>query len=122
MMILHIWDNKKGIRRPLSNFNFEFKGKIIASTSCSTGFTARVLQEHDESDSDVEESLTRRYTYYQCCGIYNTVMLQLSIPSMMLCEFVWCKYHCYVFTWCCLQVCQCVSVTYSNHQPVTVVT
>ena len=37
---------KKGIRRPLSNFNFQFKRKIIA-TSSSTGFLVTIIPEEN---------------------------------------------------------------------------
>ena len=37
---------KKGIRRPLSNFNFLFKCKIIA-TSSSTGFLVTIIPEEN---------------------------------------------------------------------------
>ena len=37
---------KKGIRRPLSNFNFQFKRKIVA-TSSSTGFLVTIIPEEN---------------------------------------------------------------------------
>ena len=38
---------KNDIKRPLSNFNFEFKGKVVAAKSSSTGYL-EVIQEHNE--------------------------------------------------------------------------
>ena len=37
---------KKGVRRPLSNFNFEFKRMIVA-TSSSTGFLVTLIPEEN---------------------------------------------------------------------------
>ena len=36
---------KRGLKRPLSNFNFEFKVQIIASVSSSTGYLVEVIPE-----------------------------------------------------------------------------
>ena len=36
---------KRGLKRPLSNFNFEFKVQIIASVSSSTGYLEEVIPE-----------------------------------------------------------------------------
>ena len=45
---------KKDIKRPFSNFNFEFKGKFVAAKSSSTGYL-EVIQEHNEDESDFED-------------------------------------------------------------------
>jgi hypothetical protein len=36
---------KKGVKRPLSNFNFAFKQKIVASVASSTGYLVEVIPE-----------------------------------------------------------------------------
>ena len=47
---------KKGIKRPLSNFNFKFCSKVISARSSSTGYLVSVIQEREErGDSDIEE-------------------------------------------------------------------
>lgn len=37
--------NKRGVKRPLSNFNFKFKTKVIAAVPSSTGYLVEVSQE-----------------------------------------------------------------------------
>ena len=52
---------KKGVRRPLSNFNFTFKGKVIASVPSSTGYLVDIFPESLDKvtdDSDNEEVTT----------------------------------------------------------------
>jgi hypothetical protein len=48
---------KKGARRPLSNFNFEYLLRVNAEDSRSTGFLVRVYPERS-ADSDSESDLT----------------------------------------------------------------
>ena len=43
---------KKGVKRPLSNFNFEFKKKIVSSIPSSTGYLVEVVPESLDSDCD----------------------------------------------------------------------
>ena len=47
---------KKGVKRPLSNFNFEFQTKIISANPTSTGYLVGVIAEYlkSEFDSDSE--------------------------------------------------------------------
>ena len=45
---------KKGAKRPLSNFNFEFKKKIICSSPTSMGYLVEVIPENVENDPDSE--------------------------------------------------------------------
>ena len=46
---------KKGVYRPLSDFNFEFLMKVKALRSCSTGFLIKVTPEQINNDEDNEE-------------------------------------------------------------------
>ena len=54
---------KKGVYRPLSDFNFEFLLKVNAQKAGSTGYLIKVFREvrhKDEGDDDEEEeSLSR---------------------------------------------------------------
>ena len=43
---------RKGVKRPLSNFNFNFQKKIISSSPASTGYLVEVIPENVENDSD----------------------------------------------------------------------
>lgn len=47
--------SKKGIKRPLSNFTFQFQQKIISSDSISTGYLVEVTPETDESPTENDE-------------------------------------------------------------------
>ena len=54
---------KKGVYRPLSDFNFEFLMKVKALRSCSTGFLIKVTPErinNDEDDGEEHEGVSSR--------------------------------------------------------------
>ena len=58
---------KKGIYRPLSDFNFDFIMKVKATRSCSTGFMIRVTPEHissnDQDNAGQEEEISSWYVF-----------------------------------------------------------
>ena len=52
---------KKGVYRPLSDFNFEFLLKVNAQKACSTGYLIKVFQEVRQEDNEEEEEDLSRY-------------------------------------------------------------
>ena len=59
---------KKGIYRPLSDFNFEFLMKVKATKSCSTGFMIKVTLEHissnDQNNRRQQDEISPWYLFY----------------------------------------------------------
>ena len=53
--------SKTGVKRPLSNFNFEFCCKVVSAHSTSTGYLVRVIQEQEERESDGEDEDMPRF-------------------------------------------------------------
>ena len=47
--------SKAGVKRPLSNFNFEFCGKVVSAHSARIGYLVRIIQEQEDRESDSEE-------------------------------------------------------------------
>ena len=61
---------KKGIYRPLSDFNFEYLMKVKAIRSSSTGFLIKVTPEqinnNDQDNREEQEGVLSRYVYGYC--------------------------------------------------------
>ena len=58
---------KKGIYRPLSDFNFEYLTKVTANKACSTGYMIKVTpeniqrtNEHTSSEDELEDEVSSR--------------------------------------------------------------
>lgn len=70
-----IW--KKGIDRPLSDFNFHYTMKVLCDKSISTGYLVSVLQERiDETDNERSARYVHSYiamveNYYGYYCSYN---------------------------------------------------
>ena len=56
----YLWDTKKGVYRPLSNFVFNFTHKVIACNASSTGYLVNIeLEEHDNDKDDEDNAVIR---------------------------------------------------------------